>query len=169
MKTSGQRLFVKSTAPIDCWPCQRSMSRVNSAAWYYKIADDVLVIETAAAANAPRVRSRPFAQGSRTTLFYERLFARRIEGLSRRYEISGTAVAFRFPKRPWLENLSRIFFPNGLNATGNVSFTATRSFSRTRGSEARSSPPESPAPPVSARRLRALSARTRPKPAPDRI
>src|SRR5690606_34804202 len=56
LKTSGQRLFVKIDGAyrLLALPAVYRVA-VNSAAWYYKIADDVLVIETAAAANAPRV------------------------------------------------------------------------------------------------------------------
>ncbi|MDD4076645.1 MAG: hypothetical protein PHT03_01545 [Bacilli bacterium] len=68
LKTSGQRLFVKikNEYRLLALPAVYQMS-VNSAAWYYKIEDDILTVETAASANEPRIvlevrskRNRPY-------------------------------------------------------------------------------------------------------------
>jgi len=127
LKTSGQRLFVKIDGAyrLLALPAVYRVA-VNSAAWYYKIADDVLVIETAAAANAPRVALsvRSLKGRAYDFIFTSELLLGEIEGVYPvEYDISGTAVAFRFPKAALAGKIYPEYsFQMELNAPGNVSF-----------------------------------------------
>lgn len=102
LKTSGQRLFVKinRTYRLLAMPAVYKVT-VNSAAWYYKIDDDVLLIEAVTASDEARlalsIRSlhdRPY-----DFLLTNELALGEVEGVfPAEYEITDNVISFRFPE-----------------------------------------------------------------------
>jgi len=147
LKTSGQRLFVKIGPEyrLLALPAVYRMT-VNSAAWYYKIDDDVLIVEAGAAADEPRLVLSVRSECGR---FYDFILTNELvmadiehrhrvrydvkDNQARFYFVETTLTASLYPEYYFLMRLNtngnyrffrdELFFPDGKRA-GNMLFSA---------------------------------------------